>query len=76
MSTCPNCKKALSCGCQKRKASDGKVVCTNCLSKYEASLKTVSNVRTIPVVQKPNFTQEQLNNATNAWSNFVNKSNK
>lgn len=35
---CPNCKKKLSCGCQKRTASDGKKVCTNCLSSYEASI--------------------------------------
>jgi hypothetical protein len=40
MSTCSNCKKSLSCGCQKRKASDGKSVCSNCISKYELSLKT------------------------------------
>jgi hypothetical protein len=26
MANCPNCKKKLSCGCQKRQASDGKTV--------------------------------------------------
>ena len=35
---CPNCQSQLSCGCQKRKASDGKEVCTSCLTFYEASL--------------------------------------
>ena len=40
MATCSNCKAALSCGCQKRVATDKKSVCSNCLSKYEASLKT------------------------------------
>ena len=40
MSICSNCKTRLSCGCQKRVASDKKSVCSNCLSKYEASLKT------------------------------------
>lgn len=39
MSTCLNCKSRITCGCQKRKASDGKQVCSSCLSKYEASLK-------------------------------------
>lgn len=42
MSTCSNCKATLSCGCQKRVASDKKSVCSNCLSKYEASLKTTA----------------------------------
>ena len=43
MSTCPNCKAKLSCGCQKRKASDGKQVCSTCLSKYEQNLKLIAN---------------------------------
>jgi hypothetical protein len=42
MATCSNCKTALSCGCQKRVASDKKSVCSNCLAKYETSLKTNS----------------------------------
>ena len=46
MATCSNCKSQMSCGCQKRTASDGRSVCTKCLSSYEAGLKqrkTVSN---------------------------------
>ena len=39
MAQCSNCKISLSCGCQKRKASDGASVCTNCISKYEAGVK-------------------------------------
>ena len=39
MSTCPNCKARITCGCQKRKASDGRQVCSTCISKYEAALK-------------------------------------
>ena len=39
MATCPNCGKALSCGCQKKKASDGKIVCATCIGKYELSKK-------------------------------------
>jgi hypothetical protein len=37
---CPNCNSQLSCGCQQRKASDGKAVCTNCLPFYEGNLKS------------------------------------
>lgn len=36
---CPNCNSTLSCGCQKRVASDGKQVCSSCLQAYEAKLK-------------------------------------
>ena len=39
MNVCPNCKAKLSCGCQRRKASDGKQVCANCSAKYETQLK-------------------------------------
>lgn len=36
---CPNCGTKLSCGCQKRTASDGKQVCQNCITQYETALK-------------------------------------
>lgn len=39
MSTCANCGNRLSCGCQKRTASDGKACCSNCIASYEASIK-------------------------------------
>ena len=39
MNTCQNCNAKLTCGCQKRTASNGKPVCSNCLSSYEAKLK-------------------------------------
>lgn len=35
---CLNCKRGLSCGCQKRVASNGVSVCTSCIASYEASL--------------------------------------
>jgi len=35
MAQCPHCQKQLSCGCQKRVASDGKAVCTSCIVAYE-----------------------------------------
>ena len=37
---CPNCNAKITCGCQKRTASNGKTVCTNCVSIYEQQLKT------------------------------------
>lgn len=39
MSACPNCKKKLSCGCQRRTASNGVAVCSGCLGAYEKTLK-------------------------------------
>jgi transcription elongation factor Elf1 len=45
MATCSNCKKSLSCGCQKRKASNGTSVCSNCSAAYE---KTISKATIQP----------------------------
>jgi len=50
MSACLNCNKKLSCGCQKRTASDGKSVCSNCLPNYERNLKANGVVVTPPRV--------------------------
>jgi hypothetical protein len=49
MSTCPNCGKKLSCGCQKTKASDGRICCNSCVAFYNKSLrdKTVNPKRMI-----------------------------
>ena len=43
MSICLNCKAKLSCGCQKRTASDGMGVCSNCLPQYEAKLRAAKS---------------------------------
>jgi len=47
MANCPNCKKKLSCGCQKRTASDGKTVCSGCLTSYESGLKQRKTMATV-----------------------------
>ncbi len=47
MATCSNCKKNLSCGCQKRRASDGSSVCSNCLTTYEAGLQQRQTMATV-----------------------------
>lgn len=39
MVNCPNCTSKITCGCQKRLASDGKYVCSKCISDYEEQLK-------------------------------------
>jgi hypothetical protein len=47
MATCSNCKTKLSCGCQKRKASDGASTCTKCTASYEASLQQRQTMATV-----------------------------
>jgi len=42
MSQCSNCNKQLSCGCQRRNASNGVQVCTNCLSSYESKIQIIN----------------------------------
>mgnify|MGYP003351488960 CR=1 FL=1 len=38
MATCLNCRRKLSCGCQKRTASDGTSACSSCIASYNAKL--------------------------------------
>ncbi len=38
-SVCPNCSSKITCGCQRRTASDGKSVCSNCVTLYEKKLQ-------------------------------------
>ena len=42
---CLNCNMKLSCGCQKRVATDGKSVCSSCISAYENKIKIVKNIQ-------------------------------
>lgn len=42
MSQCTNCNTKLSCGCQKRLASNGVYVCSKCITSYEEQLKAQS----------------------------------
>lgn len=55
--TCLNCKSTLSCGCQKKVASNGASVCAACLTNYEASLKgaiTQPGTNQVRVFKAPN----------------------
>jgi len=36
--TCTNCGATLSCGCQRRTASDGTLCCDQCIQTYEQKL--------------------------------------
>ena len=56
MSTCSNCKAKLSCGCQKRTASNGVGVCSNCLPQYEAQLRAAKSNTTQPSNAPTNIT--------------------
>lgn len=38
MKICSNCETQLSCGCQRRTASDGTLCCDQCISSYEAKI--------------------------------------
>jgi transcription elongation factor Elf1 len=60
MSTCLNCGKKLSCGCQKKTASDGKSVCSSCLTQYNESLKQTPVVRSAP--QENTWGKDRYNN--------------
>lgn len=51
MSVCTNCNARLSCGCQKRVASNGVSCCSNCSANYEAGLK--KPVVTTKLINKP-----------------------
>ena len=39
MASCPNCGAKLTCGCQRKTASDGKQGCVQCIPGYEQKLK-------------------------------------
>lgn len=52
MIKCQNCQASLSCGCQKRTASNGKSVCANCIVAYENSLKLLQKKNQIPEAPK------------------------
>lgn len=74
MATCPNCKKTLSCGCQKRTASDGKQVCSSCIKSYQPDSTSTAIKKT--VITNPmtgQLTKDELVKAQEAWSVFLNK---
>lgn len=52
---CPNCNRTLTCGCQKAKAQNGKIVCNSCVASYNNALKgkaRTSNITNLVVTAK------------------------
>jgi len=47
---CTHCKKGFSCGCQKTKGIDGKIVHKSCLKEYNGKM----NIRMDPLTKKLN----------------------
>lgn len=46
MSYCENCNTRITCGCQRATAADGKRVCTNCVSAYNAKVQKTTGKTT------------------------------
>lgn len=38
MQKCLNCDAQITCSCKRRHATDGKLVCVNCIADYEKKL--------------------------------------
>lgn len=52
MANCLNCGRKLGCSCQRRTASDGKSVCTNCIINYEKILINLNKLTNSTKIQK------------------------
>jgi hypothetical protein len=51
---CKNCGNQLSCGCQRRTASDGTECCDTCVNAYEAKVTELRALQPNMPVQPPN----------------------
>lgn len=40
---CANCGRVITCGCQKRLASNGKHCCKGCVATYENTIKITAS---------------------------------
>jgi PHP family Zn ribbon phosphoesterase len=54
MRTCENCGSSITCGCQDRIASNGKRVCANCITSYEAKIKLEALIAQTTTTQNEN----------------------
>jgi len=52
MLQCSNCGAQLTCGCQKKIATDGRSVCANCVNAYNAKIHQ-QNLTKISTVVPP-----------------------
>ena len=44
MAKCANCGTNMSCGCQKRKASNGAIACSTCINALELKIKSLNQI--------------------------------
>jgi hypothetical protein len=58
MRQCSNCNSSITCGCQDRVASDGKRVCANCITSYEAKIKLEALIAQTSTIQNENLSTE------------------
>ena len=58
MSQCSNCNQSITCGCQRRNASNGVQVCSNCLTSYESQIQ--ANNQSSVVTEAEVKTEEPL----------------
>jgi len=64
---CPNCNNTLSCGCQKRVASNGAQVCTSCIASYEVKIhkpKADTNQTHVDIPRQHQNTAPTINSVT------------
>lgn len=61
MSACGNCGNVMSCGCQRRTASNGTSVCSSCLAAYESKLQNNQETAVVEQPKQQIQTQPQLN---------------
>lgn len=58
--TC-TCGTQITCGCQRRTASDGSARCSSCIDKYEASLHAKPHNDTDPIIRSVVYNPPKLN---------------
>lgn len=54
MSFCPNCKKKLTCGCQKKTSKNGVAGCNSCIGQLNAA---APQPKTVPTPNSPTNTE-------------------
>jgi len=59
MQKCLNCDSQITCGCQRRHATNGKLVCTKCLADYE---KTLQELKQANLDKQKEETEDNKNN--------------
>jgi len=51
--TCQNCGATLSCGCQRRTATNGAPACSNCVLTLNATLAATTTNKSAQVLRSP-----------------------